>query len=58
MKTLLIIFSLLMLICIAGMVYYSKDDSLYQLFSTGSICITLFGAYSIDRKQNKEINAD
>lgn len=58
MKTLLIIFSLLMLICIAGMVYYSKNDSLYQLFSAGSICVTLIGAYIIDRKQHKEIKAD
>jgi hypothetical protein len=47
-----------MLICIAGMVDYSKNDSLYQLFSAGRICVTLIGAYIIDRKQHKEIKAD
>ena len=55
MKTIVVIFSLLMLICIAGMVYYSQDDRIFGLFSTGSICVTLFGTYLIDRHQKKKL---
>lgn len=58
MKKIVVIFSLSMLICIAGMIYYSKDDGLFQIFSGASICVTLFGTYLLDRQRKKELSND
>mgnify|MGYP006897148660 CR=1 FL=1 len=54
MKTIVTIFSILMLFCIGGMVYFSGNDTWFGIFSSGSICITLFGTYLITKKQDKQ----
>jgi len=53
MKTTITIFTVLMVICIAGMIYFSNNDSLFSLFSTASIAITLGGTYLIEKRKNK-----
>ncbi|QIE58217.1 hypothetical protein G5B37_01135 [Rasiella rasia] len=54
MKSIVILFTALMIVCISGMIYFSGDDPIFSLFSTASIMVTLGGTYLIERKKEKD----
>lgn len=54
MKSTVLLFSIVMIICIIGMIYYAGDDRMFSIFSGVSLIVTLIGTYFITQKKDKE----